>query len=131
MKEIERLMVENIVEDLNGLQDLELGTEEHRMAVDTTDKQFKDLLEIEKLRIQSEELKLKREAELKWRQIELEEKRREQKVKNAIAVGGVVATCVTTVTVAGLYLVYDTTGNIPSPFVKKIVDNASKFLLKF
>lgn len=131
MKEIERLMVKNIEEDLNGLQDLELGTEEHKMAVDTTDKQLRDLFEIHKLRIQSEEQRLKREAEFKLKQIELEEKRKEQKRKDAIAVSSIAVSFVTTVTVAGLYIVYDTTGNIPSPFVKKVVDGISKRLLKF
>ena len=130
MREIERLMEMNIVEDLGGLQDLELGSEEHRIAVDTTDKQLKDLLEIKKLKIQSEEQKLKRETEFRLKQLEMEREQKDRKVKNAIAIGSAVAGTVVTGGMGFLYLYYDVNGHIPSKFITKLMENTSKILVK-
>ena len=132
-KEIKRLVTGNVVEDLTGTQDLELGSSEHKAAVSTTETQVKIINESERIEVENELTRAKirdleerraMDYELESKKIEID--RKDRKVKNfwtgVKVVGGIVVTGITTL----LYMTYDHTGNIPSQGAKKAIDRFEK-----
>lgn len=137
IKEVKRLVTENVIEDLDGTKDLELGTAEHKASVDTTEKQVRIINEIDKTKVEIEkteaqirDIELRREMdyELEMKKIEID--KRDRFFKNAIAIGTGVLSAAAIVGTGILSIVYDTTGNIVSPATKRLVDKVDKKLNK-
>ena len=79
MTNIETLLHEEIQDGFDALSKMERGTEIHKTTVDEVAKLFDKAIEIEKIEI---------EASLKKAQ--MEEDRKDRRVKNGIALGGIV-----------------------------------------
>ena len=79
MTNIETLLHEEIQDGFDALSRMERGTETHKTTVDEVAKLFDKAIEIEKLEIEAKEREKARE-----------EDRKDRRVKNGIAIGGIV-----------------------------------------
>ena len=79
MTNIETLLHEEIQDGFDALSRMERGTDTHKTTVDEVAKLFDKAIEIEKLEIEAKEREKARE-----------EDRKDRRVKNGIAIGGIV-----------------------------------------
>ena len=98
---IEALMQDVIVTELQQIKNMEVGTPEHKNAVDCVTKLVDKAIEMDKIQMDMEDKKECREkdAEVKERQMEFErnfkskqqeEEKKDRLIKNSIAVVGIV-----------------------------------------
>lgn len=97
MTNIETLLHEEIQDGFDALSRMERGTEMHKTTVDEVAKLFDKAIEIEKLEIEAKEREKAREIEASLKRAQMEEDRKDQRVKNGIAVGGIVLPLVVTI----------------------------------
>lgn len=90
MTNIETLLHEEIQDGFDALSRMERGTETHKTTVDEVAKLFDKAIEIEKLEIEAKEREKAREIEASLKQAQMEEDRKDRRVKNGIAIGGIV-----------------------------------------
>ena len=83
----EHLLKEEIVSEVESLGKLELGTEQYKTTVDGVTKLVDRALEIEKIDIEAEERERSREIETNLKIQQIEDDRKDRKVKNGIAIG--------------------------------------------
>ena len=83
----EHLLKEEIVSEVEALGNLELGTEQYKTTVDGVTKLVDRALEIEKIDIESEERERSREIETNLKIQQMEDDKKDRKVKNGIAIG--------------------------------------------
>ena len=80
-------------EILNGFEDLnrmERGTETHKTTVDELAKLLDRAIEIERIEVEAKDRDKAREIEASLKRAQMEEDRKDRRVKNGIAVGGIV-----------------------------------------
>ena len=90
MTNIETLLHEEIQDGFDALSRMERGTETHKTTVDEVAKLFDKAIEIEKLEIEAKEREKAREIEASLKRAQMEEDRKDRRVKNGIAIGGIV-----------------------------------------
>ena len=90
MTNIETLLHEEIQDGFDALSKMERGTEIHKTTVDEVAKLFDKAIEIEKIEIEAKEKAKAREIEESIKLAQIEEDRKDRRVKNGIAVGGIV-----------------------------------------
>lgn len=90
MTNIETLLHEEIQDGFDALSRMERGTEIHKTTVDEVAKLFDKAIEIEKLEIEAKDKAKAREIEASLKRAQMEEDRKDRRVKNGIAVGGIV-----------------------------------------
>ena len=90
MTNIETLLHEEIQDGFDALSRMERGTEIHKTTVDEVAKLFDKAIEIEKIEIEAKEKAKAREIEESIKLAQIEEDRKDRRVKNGIAVGGIV-----------------------------------------
>ena len=90
MTNIETLLHEEIQDGFDALSRMERGTETHKTTVDEVAKLFDKAIEIEKLEMEAKEREKAREIEASLKRAQMEEDRKDRRVKNGIAVGGIV-----------------------------------------
>ena len=90
MTNIETLLHEEIQDGFDALSRMERGTETHKTTVDEVAKLFDKAIEIEKLEMEAKEREKAREIEASLKRAQMEEDRKDRKVKNGIAIGGIV-----------------------------------------
>ena len=90
MTNIETLLHEEIQDTFNALSRMERGTEEHKTTVDEVAKLFDKAIEIEKIEVEAKERNRAREIEANLKKQQMEEDRKDRRVKNGIAIGGIV-----------------------------------------
>ena len=83
----EHLLKEEIVSEVESLGKLELGTEQYKTTVDGVTKLVDRALEIEKIDIEAEERERSREIETNLKIQQMEDDKKDRKVKNGIAIG--------------------------------------------
>ena len=93
----EHLLKEEIVSEVEALGKLELGTEQYKTTVDGVTKLVDRALEIEKIDIEAEERERSREIETNLKIQQIEDDRKDRKVKNGIAIGSTLLGVVVTV----------------------------------
>lgn len=79
---LEGLFEETIQDEIEEMRDMEVGTEEHKVAVDGVTKLTDRLIELKKVRIESENEKLRREDELSCKQQEMANDQKDRLIKN-------------------------------------------------
>lgn len=97
MTNIETLLHEEIQEGFDALSTMERGTETHKTTVDEIAKLFDKAIEIEKIEIEAKERAKAREIEESLKRAQMEEDRKDRRVKNGIAIGGIVIPLAVTV----------------------------------
>ena len=90
MTNIETLLHEEIQDGFDALSRMERGTEIHKTTVDEVAKLFDKAIEIEKIEIEAKEKAKAREIEASLKRAQMEEDRKDRKLKNGIAIGGIV-----------------------------------------
>ena len=90
MTNIETLLHEEIQDGFDALSRMERGTETHKTTVDQVAKLFDKAIEIEKIEIEAKERAKAREIEASLKRAQMEEDRKDRRVKNGIAIGGIV-----------------------------------------
>ena len=90
MTNIETLLHEEIQDGFDALSRMERGTEIHKTTVDEVAKLFDKAIEIEKIEIEAKEKAKSREIEASLKRAQMEEDRKDRKLKNGIAIGGIV-----------------------------------------
>lgn len=90
MTNIETLLHEEIQDGFEALSKMERGTETHKTTVDELAKLFDKAIEIEKIEVEAKERDKAREIEANLKQAQMNEDRKDRRVKNGIAVGGIV-----------------------------------------
>ena len=93
----EHLLKEEIVSEVEALGNLELGTEQYKTTVDGVTKLVDRALEIEKIDIEAEERERSREIETNLKIQQMEDDKKDRKVKNGIAIGSTLLGVVVTV----------------------------------
>jgi hypothetical protein len=102
--DIEYLLNEEIKNELDDLRAMEVGTDEHKKAVDDITRLMDRAIELEKINIQERDNSEKRKeakaleaVEQDWKRLQMEEERKDRFVKNCVAVAGVVVPSVITI----------------------------------
>ena len=90
MTNIETLLHAEIQDGFDALSRMERGTETHKTTVDEVAKLFDKAIEIEKLEMEAKEREKAREIEASLKRAQMEEDRKDRRVKNGIAIGGIV-----------------------------------------
>lgn len=90
MTNIETLLHEEIQDGFDALSRMERGTEIHKTTVDEVAKLFDKAIEIEKIEIEAKDKAKAREIEASLKRAQMEEDRKDRRVKNGIAIGGIV-----------------------------------------
>ena len=90
MTNIETLLHEEIQDGFDALSRMERGTEIHKTTVDEVAKLFDKAIEIEKIEIEAKDKAKSREIEASLKKAQMEEDRKDRRVKNGIALGGIV-----------------------------------------
>ena len=90
MTNIETLLHEEIQDGFDALSKMERGTEIHKTTVDEVAKLFDKAIEIEKIEIEAKDKAKAREIEASLKKAQMEEDRKDRRVKNGIAIGGIV-----------------------------------------
>ena len=90
MTNIETLLHEEIQDGFDALSKMERGTEIHKTTVDEVAKLFDKAIEIEKIEIEAKDKAKAREIEASLKKAQMEEDRKDRRVKNGIALGGIV-----------------------------------------
>lgn len=90
MTNIETLLHEEIQDGFDALSRMERGTETHKTTVDELAKLFDKAIEIEKIEVEAKERDRAREIEANLKKQQMEEDRKDRRVKNGIAIGGIV-----------------------------------------
>ena len=90
MTNIETLLHEEIQDGFDALSKMERGTEIHKTTVDEVAKLFDKAIEIEKIEVEAKEKAKAREIEASLKRAQIEEDRKDRRVKNGIAIGGIV-----------------------------------------
>lgn len=97
MTNIETLLHEEIQDGFDALSRMERGTETHKTTVDELAKLFDKAIEIEKIEVEAKERDRAREIEANLKKQQMEEDRKDRRVKNGIAIGGIVIPLAVTV----------------------------------
>ena len=125
MTNIETLLHEEIQDGFDALSRMERGTETHKTTVDEVAKLFDKAIEIEKLEMEAKEREKAREIEASLKRAQMEEDRKDRRVKNGIAIGGIVLPLAVTVWGTFKTFRFEETGTITTMmgrgFVNKLI----------
>lgn len=94
---IETKLHEEIQEELKGLKQIELGTDEYRATVDGLTKLMDRAIEINKLDSDREDKLDQQAVEMEFKTRQLEEDIKDRKVRNRITIAGLVVPTVVTI----------------------------------
>ena len=125
MTNIETLLHEEIQDGFEALSKMERGTETHKTTVDELAKLFDKAIEIEKIEVEAKERDKAREIEASLKRAQMEEDRKDRRVKNGIAVGGIVLPLAVTIWGTFITLQFEESGTITTMmgrgFINKLI----------
>ena len=125
MTNIETLLHEEIQDGFDALSRMDRGTETHKTTVDEVAKLFDKAIEIEKLEMEAKEREKAREIEASLKRAQMEEDRKDRRVKNGIAIGGIVLPLVVTIWGTFKTFRFEETGTITTMmgrgFINKLI----------
>lgn len=84
---IETMLHTEIESEFEELKRLQLGTEEYKTTVDGLTKLVDRAIEIDKINIEQEEKTVTRKEEAEFKTKQMEDEKKDRKVKNGIAIG--------------------------------------------
>ena len=125
MTNIETLLHEEIQDGFDALSRMERGTDTHKTTVDEVAKLFDKAIEIEKLEMEAKEREKAREIEASLKRAQIEEDRKDRRVKNGIAIGGIVLPLAVTIWGTFKTFRFEETGTITTMmgrgFINKLI----------
>lgn len=116
---VENLLREEVTSELQELKKMGLGTDKYKMTVDGATKLMDRVIELEKIQMEHDEKVASREAENEIKQAQLKAEKRNNLVKNGIALGTAIASIGLTLWGTKTCLEYDEKGVIPTTSIGK------------
>ena len=108
----ETLLHEEIESEFKELKKLEAGSEKYKVAVDGLTKLVDRAIEIDKLNDSAEDRREARDADMEIKQQQLHEDAKDRKVRNGIAVAGIIIPTAVTIWGTLKSLKFEETGTI-------------------
>lgn len=94
---IENLLHREIQRDFEKLEELEVGTDEHKVAVDEMTKLLDRAIEMEKLGAEREDRLVNQKNDEEFKRKQFEEEQLDRWIRNGIAVAGIVVPTLVTI----------------------------------
>lgn len=95
--ELENLLEEEVKSQIEGLKDIEVGTEQYKATVDGLTKLTDRVIKIRELDENADDKEDARKTEIALKLLQLEEEKKDRKTRNGIAVFGIVVPAALTV----------------------------------
>lgn len=122
---VKHLLNEEIVSEIENLNKVPLGSEEHKIAADALAKLLDKSIEMDKLDLEYQDKADSREAANNLKRIEIEEEKKDRRVKNVLTGVSVVGGFAVTVWGAIKSLEFEKTGTITTimgrGFIQKLL----------
>ena len=124
---IETLLNEEIQDEFKNLKEMELGTEDYKTTVDGLVKLVDRAIEIDKLNINAQDKIDSREIEVDLKQQQINDDKQDRKIRNAIAIAGIVIPTIVTVWGTFKSLKFEKEGTVTTimgrGFIQKLLPN--------
>ena len=124
---IETLLNEEIQDEFKNLKEMELGTEDYKTTVDGLVKLVDRAIEIDKLNIDAQDKIDSREIEVDLKQQQINDDKQDRKIRNAIAIAGIVIPTIVTVWGTFKSLKFEKEGTVTTimgrGFIQKLLPN--------
>ena len=124
---IETLLHEEIQDEFKNLKEMELGTEEYKTTVDGLAKLVDRAIEIDKLNIAAQDKIDSREIEVDLKQQQINDEKQDRKIRNGIAIAGIVIPTIVTVWGTFKSLKFEKEGTVTTimgrGFIQKLLPN--------
>lgn len=95
--EFENLLTEEIQAEIETLKGMELGSEPYKVAVDGITKLIDRFIDIEKYSAERKEKAEEKELEAYWKERESAEEKKDRRIKDGIAIAGIVLPIIVTI----------------------------------
>lgn len=95
--EFENLLTEEIQAEIETLKGMELGSEPYKVAVDGITKLIDRSIDIEKYSDERKEKAEEKELEAYWKERESAEEKKDRRIKDGIAIAGIVLPIIVTI----------------------------------
>lgn len=95
--EFENLLTEEIQAEIETLKGMELGSEPYKVAVDGITKLIDRSIDIEKYSAERKEKAEEKELEAYWKECESAEEKKDRRIKDGIAIAGIVLPIIVTI----------------------------------
>ena len=95
--EFENLLTEEIQAEIETLKGMELGSEPYKVAVDGITKLIDRSIDIEKYSVERKEKAEEKELEAYWKERESAEEKKDRRIKDGIAIAGIVLPIIVTI----------------------------------
>lgn len=95
--EFENLLTEEIQAEIETLKGMELGSEPYKVAVDGITKLIDRSIDIEKYSAERKEKAEEKELEVYWKERESAEEKKDRRIKDGIAIAGIVLPIIVTI----------------------------------
>ena len=122
---VKRLLNDEIVSEIENLNKVPLGSEEHKIAADALAKLLDKSIEMDKLDLEYQDKVESREAANNLKRIEIEEEKKDRRVKNILTGVSVVGGFAVTIWGAIKSLEFEKTGTITTimgrGFIQKLL----------
>ena len=123
----ETLLNEEIQDEFKNLKEMELGTEDYKTTVDGLVKLVDRAIEIDKLNIDAQDKIDSREIEVDLKQQQINDDKQDRKIRNAIAIAGIVIPTIVTVWGTFKSLKFEKEGTVTTimgrGFIQKLLPN--------
>ena len=123
---IETMLKDEIKDEMEELKKLTPGSEEHKIATDSITKLYDRVIEMEKLEAEAEERKRNREVDNELKQQQLEDTKKDNRIKNAISIAGIVIPVATTIWGAIKTFEFEKEGTITTIFGRGFINKLLK-----
>ena len=123
---IRTMLNDEIMNEMEELNKLELGSEDYKVTVDGITKLCDRVIEMEKLDAETEERKRNREIDHDLKQQQLDETRKDNKIKNVISIAGIVIPVATTIWGAVKTFEFEKEGTITTIFGRGFINKLLK-----
>ena len=124
---IETLLHEEIQDEFKNLKEMELGTEDYKTTVDGLAKLVDRAIEIDKLNIAAQDKIDSREIEVDLKQQQINDEKQDRKIRNGIAIAGIVIPTIVTVWGTFKSLKFEKEGTVTTimgrGFIQKLLPN--------
>lgn len=122
---VKRLLNDEIVSEIENLNKVPLGSEEHKIAADALAKLLDKSIELDKLDLEYQDKADSREAANNLKRIEIEEEKKDRRVKNVLTGVSVIGGFAVTIWGAIKSLEFEKTGTITTimgrGFIQKLL----------
>ena len=122
---VKRLLNDEIVSEIENLNKVPLGSEEHKIAADALAKLLDKSIEMDKLDLEYQDKADSREAANNLKRIEIEEEKKDRRVKNVLTGVSVIGGFAVTIWGAIKSLEFEKTGTITTimgrGFIQKLL----------